>query len=444
MDKQFPIKQRGDSTCMIDFVWHHCKNKKGFKTYTYKKINDEMSEYAACFPMMSTQELVDWARACHPNVSIHAYDATYRKFLKHLGTSHDKLSVYFVKDHHCYGITDERLKIIATKANQGGTDNLWKYMSDMKWSRRHEQFVVLNDLGEEEELDISGQVIVLPEDVKIEPVVDRYILRTNYFVEYLHLDNNGRLDGFLDHKNNMYVLNNEYDLHKEICNELYDKHKTNDFVWSHQSYTCLATSLYKQMCGYLPESQYDKKTAQVLDDFYLRALQWCSTNEQPDNLVSLDISKCYPSILIDNKTPIPVYTIHDVMEPFTHRSQLNYHGEFYIDEYVLQRFGASIKIEAGFYSRDLIWQLVNNLHMPTSNVKWCITTKKTLKPDTFRNFMLHIFDTFTEAQAKLLANAFIGELGRKYIRTNHGFHRNSGYGTICDDSCDDVIVLYAS
>lgn len=80
--------------------------------------------------------------------------------------------------------------------------------------------MVLNDLGEEEVLDVSGQVIVLPEDVKIEPVIDRYILRTNYFVEYLHFDNNGRLDGFLDHKNNMYVLNNEYDTRKEICNKL--------------------------------------------------------------------------------------------------------------------------------------------------------------------------------------------------------------------------------
>ena len=93
-------------------------------------------------------------------------------------------------------------------------------MSDMKWPRWHEQFVVLNDLDEEEELDVSGQVIVLPEDVKIEPVIDRYSLRTNYFVEYPHCDNNGRLDGFLDHKNNMCVLNNEYDTRKEICNKL--------------------------------------------------------------------------------------------------------------------------------------------------------------------------------------------------------------------------------
>lgn len=56
-----------------------------------------------------------------------------------------------------------------TKANQGSADNLWKYMSDMKWSRRHDQFTVLNDLDEE---DVSSHVIVLPEDTKMEPVID--------------------------------------------------------------------------------------------------------------------------------------------------------------------------------------------------------------------------------------------------------------------------------
>ena len=50
-----------------------------------------------------------------------------------------------------------------------------------------------------------------------------------------------------------------------------------------------------------------------------------------------------------------------------------------------------------------------------------MTSKKTLKPDTFCNFMMHIFDTFTEVQAKLLANSFIGELGLKYTGTVHGF-----------------------
>ena len=100
---------------------------------------------------------------------------------------------------------------------------------------------------------------------------------------------------------------------KSICERLYKIYKSYDFIWCNQSYTSLASSLFKHMRGYLPESQYDTKTREVLDDFYPRVLQWCSTDPAPDNLVSLDISKCYPSILIDNETPIPLYSIHDII-----------------------------------------------------------------------------------------------------------------------------------
>ena len=82
LDKQFPIKQRGNNTCMVDFVWHNCKGKKGSQKYTYQKLYDELGVYAsASFPRMSTQELIDWAKACHPDVSIHAYDSTWRKLI---------------------------------------------------------------------------------------------------------------------------------------------------------------------------------------------------------------------------------------------------------------------------------------------------------------------------------------------------------------------------
>lgn len=164
--------------------------------------------------------------------------------------------------------------------------------------------------------DIENHVILLPPETKMEPVIGAYIARSNYFVEYLHFDNSGRLDEFMDHKNNMYVLNNEYDIKKSICEKLYSKYKSYDFIWSNQSYTTLASSSFKRLRGYLPESQYDTKTREVLDDFYLRALRWSSTGPKPDNLVSVDISKCYPSILIDSQHQIPLYTIHDVIEPF--------------------------------------------------------------------------------------------------------------------------------
>ena len=59
--------------------------------------------------------------------------------------------------------------------------------------------------------------------------------------------------------------------------------------------------------------------------------------------------------------------------------------------------------------------------MPTSNIKYRITTQKAPKPHTFRAFLTYIFIIFPESQAKMLANSFIGELGRKYSRNDHGF-----------------------
>ena len=59
--------------------------------------------------------------------------------------------------------------------------------------------------------------------------------------------------------------------------------------------------------------------------------------------------------------------------------------------------------------------------MPTSQIKYKIVTKKALKPDTFSEFIKYIFGNLKESEAKKLANSFIGELGRKYNKTNQGF-----------------------
>lgn len=145
---------------MIDFVWHNCKGKQGFQKYTYQKLSNELQEYAAHFLMMSTQELVEWAKTCHPNVSIHAYDSTWRKFMKHVPQhGHSEITlVFYIKDHHLYPIQDARLKQIATKANQGGADNLWRHMTDMKWSNKSSNYIMCQQL-------IDNDLIAEPEFV---------------------------------------------------------------------------------------------------------------------------------------------------------------------------------------------------------------------------------------------------------------------------------------
>ena len=96
--------------------------------------------------------------------------------------------------------------------------------------------------------------------------------------------------------------------------------------------------MFKQLRGFLPETVYNETAKGMLNDFYPRALQWCSTVDIPDNVVNVDIYKSYPNVLLNNTHPLPLKSIHDVVEKFNCKSDLNQCGEFYIDETVMVRY----------------------------------------------------------------------------------------------------------
>ena len=218
LNKQRPIKSYGANSCVIDYVWDQVRGRKGFKTYTYDKLKNEIYDYIPEGDMINTEQLIEWAKNCHKNVSIHAFDSMYRKFVSFTNsyTRTDVTLVYIVKDHHCFPITDERLKLTASKANQGGCDSLLKHMTELKWSQRHELVHRVERLDDLVCLDKENNIIVLPEEAKMTQAIDIYINEYKLYVEYLHWNNNGILDGFIDHRQNMYLLNQEYDIRKSI------------------------------------------------------------------------------------------------------------------------------------------------------------------------------------------------------------------------------------
>ena len=162
---------------------------------------------------------------------------------------------------------------MASKANQGGCDDLLKHISDLKGTRRHENVTKIESVDEITDLKKENHIVVLPENVKMKEAIDMYSRNKNVYVEFLHWNNNGILDGFIDHNKNMYLLNEEYDTRKKICDKLFDTFKTYDFIWTNQSYASIATSLFKQLNGYISESSHNINTRQMLDAFYPRALQ---------------------------------------------------------------------------------------------------------------------------------------------------------------------------
>ena len=89
LSKHRKIKTHGKTTCVVDYVWDQVKGKPGFRSYNYEKLKSEINSYATVdimghlVPKLNTENLIMWAKECHPNVSIHAFDSTYRKFVTH-------------------------------------------------------------------------------------------------------------------------------------------------------------------------------------------------------------------------------------------------------------------------------------------------------------------------------------------------------------------------
>ena len=75
----------------------------------------------------------------------------------------------------------------------------------------------------------------------------------------------------------------------------------------------------------------------MLDDFYPRALQWCSTDDIPDNVVIVDISNSYPNVLL-NDTHNTFAQYLWCVENFNCKSDREKFGEFYIDETVINYY----------------------------------------------------------------------------------------------------------
>ena len=89
--------------------------------------------------------------------------------------------------------------------------------------------------------------------MKMNTAIDTYVNNSKMYIKYLHWNNRGILDGFIDHNKNMNLLNEEYSTRKTICDKLFETYKRYDFKWPKQSYTSLAPSLFKQQCRYLPQ-----------------------------------------------------------------------------------------------------------------------------------------------------------------------------------------------
>ena len=240
-------------------------------------------------------------------------------------------------------------------------------MSEIRWSKIHDKIIELNGLDEYSNDSVTDHLTVLHDGVRAEDAIKDCTLKTSMYVEYMHWqDRFNTLDGFVDHNGNMVVINGDYNNRKAICGKLFDRYKTHQLIrgaikrlplshwicFTSNTATCLRTATIPSLHGHA-------------------ILQWRSTDDiLADDIVKIDICKAYLSVLLHNTTPMPIYSIHDKVEPFRCKSDLSHCREFYLDTTTIHNHKTPITIEAGWYSANLVKHLVEGLNMPTASIKY--------------------------------------------------------------------------
>ena len=63
LNKQRPINRYSINTCAVDYVLDQVKGRRGFKTYTYDKVKEEIYGFVAeGDTKISAEELINWPR----------------------------------------------------------------------------------------------------------------------------------------------------------------------------------------------------------------------------------------------------------------------------------------------------------------------------------------------------------------------------------------------
>ena len=284
--------------------------------------------------------------------------------------------------------------------------------------------------SKEQKKDDDNYLIVLPDGHSRKDMMIDTMQKTHTYIEYFHYDGRNQIDGFItpDLKN-MVTVNNDYELRKNICDQLFEKYPVDAFKFNNQGLTLIAVNLFKQLYGHISKSNYNRYVTTIIDDYYPKALQHTfhkefdpeETTDEVYETVALDIAKDYPSVLLTNKHDIPLYSIHNTITEFDGSLKT---GEYYINETYLKNYKTAnndpIIIEAGFHGRNFIDYVLKHKLITLQDIKYQPLADKSIKHDTFKGYIKYVFDNFDETTVKKLANNFIAYLGTKYDKSSKG------------------------
>ncbi len=350
-------------------------------------------------------------------VSVYALDPMFQVFKHHVAAKQRATLMFMVNDSHCYAISDTELrrKVVAAAALN---------LHDTTLRVDFERAAYCDEPNFMEAIAESTQHIVI-DTCAVERSLDEIgadIMNTSgHYSECLLFGTDGHMTAFRHPTKDIMVIDgSNFRQRRDVCERFYNKFRVGDYKWKNQGWGQIGRMIHENTCGSIPRSSYSVDIKKILEDYAITAYCVSEEKEASHRDSSVDITRCYSSILLENEEAYPVYSIFDMIEPFACTSAADIlPGEYYVDEEFFMG-NLTIRLVAGFYPHVLIKYALENGYLEAASIKFRVVANQKLPADSFKRFVELVMEEFPDAESKKIVNMFVGCLGSLYHRTSHG------------------------
>lgn len=412
--KAFPadaVFNRNDGQCVLDMIM--ASAAKRWPTFTRAKLIRELEAVAEeeeknfVEEGVTVRHLMAWARE-KKSVSCWALTPLMEVF-EYVVSKHPELNLHFVcNNEHVYPIVDQREKDIISQtkqlsftdvAMQLGTEDYEYFEEDDAIFDSEAKVVHVNTT------DLADALRAVVAETGHIPVGVQ--TRDSFVTAFQH-----------PVTDQIFMASKDFLLRKHVAEESLKETNYIGFLWKNQSWGALWNAWIECKIGTLPMSTYSRESLRIRELYphggYIGMVREV-TDEEREQVVSFDITKCYTASLLQNEHDFPVESVFDDVEPITPQNVEEYElpvGKAYVDKSF--SLGA-LKFSLGFYPSFFVDYCLDEGAISPQDVTLVQRASRVIPGKQFRKLVEHLQDKFDTA--KKLINHGVGAWGRRMQRS---------------------------
>jgi len=426
LNNSVPRSNVNDGCCVLDYLYDSLKRISSF--VTRDNIANELSTICRFENGISTNNIVQWAKTYHPNVSVICLCEADGSIIAKQKVSPDykshagRVSLAFVlSGSHLYPITDQRL---TSKLNRNIKTEIF---DQYKVMIREMPTYVDNANGEE---DVNGGVIAT--NANMEELMVQCMKRSGYFTDQIQI-NDAEVVMFRSPLNNkIYTKCENWEEIVKCCQTCSNKYGNSfDFIPHGQQLPSIARCLFNITVGDMSSisSYYGFQMKDIYEEYHQSSIVISTSDIDVDKnnrkLVTWQLDKisCYRDAAYNNKCDFSIYSGLDSPIPFN--GQLNNSSMYLLKPFTI-KLGQSSSIEypSCIWGGAQIAELTKLVGVSMQDIICELPSRKKLRSDFLRPYFDATNELFEKSTRKKLDNYLIGLLNHSTGRTEHGLITN--------------------